>query len=74
MAAVALAFGAVYAIDRFTSSQLSIFPLYLVPIGLALFNLCPVAGYGTSVLASLFWLNAELVSPTRPFSHPWILV
>jgi|694.fasta_scaffold02545_8 hypothetical protein len=69
---VALAFGVVYAIDRCTSNELSLFPLYLIPIGLALFNFGPVAGYGASALASLLWLNAELLSPSRAYSQAWI--
>jgi len=74
VAAVALAFGAVYAIERFNSNELTFFPLYLIPIVLALFNFGPVAGYAASVMACLFSLNAELVSPLQAFYHHWIPV
>jgi len=67
---VAFSLGAVFALEYWSSSEISLFPLYLIPIGLAFFAFGPIAAYAACGVASLAWLIAEL--HTSSFSQAWI--
>lgn len=69
--AIALAFAAVYSLDRFTPPDLLLFPLYLLPIGLTLFNYGFAWATLACLLATLLGFQAELLAG-RPFTHTWI--
>jgi hypothetical protein len=73
--AIALAFAAVYSLDRFTPPDLLLFPLYLIPIGLTLFNYGSAWATLACLLAALLGFQAELLAARtfgRTFSYPWI--
>ena len=67
---IALSLGVVFVLDYSTSSEISLFPLYLIPIGLAFLGSGPIAAYAACGVASLAWLIAELHTAT--FSNAWI--
>jgi hypothetical protein len=75
----AAAFGSlslVYWIDRSTSSEISLFPLYLLPIGLTLFGLGSKAAYLTCLLSALaeqkHMLNVVFAQARPCDRNPWL--
>jgi hypothetical protein len=73
--AIALAFAAAYSINHFTPPDLNVFPLYLIPIGLTLFNFGFTWATLACLLAALLGFQAELVAAStfgRTYSFPWI--
>lgn len=73
--AIALAFAAVFTLDRLTPPDLNLFPLYLLPIGLTLFNFGFTWAILACLLAALLGFQAELLAARtfgRTYSYPWI--
>lgn len=62
----------VFLLDLNTSNELSLFPLYLLPIVIATYRNGSRAGYLACVFASLAWLLASLIASS--YSQTWIAV
>jgi len=77
LASVLIGFLVIYFIDVYTSSDLSLFPLYLIPIGLALFNFGSLAAYLACLGSGLLWLIADIQTNSQSrgvlISLQWML-
>lgn len=58
--------------NRASGWEISLFPLYAVPIGLAVWFFGGRAGYAAAVLAAVIWLWAD-VAAGHVYSRPWIV-
>lgn len=71
-ALVAVCLAAVGYIDSITGYEVSVFLLYVLPVGLATRRLGTAAGVLTALLAAVVWVWADVQSG-HAYSRPWIL-
>lgn len=60
-------FAVVFLLDWQTGYELSSFPIYLLPVGMAFFNFGPRGGYIAAIIAAALWTWCDLLS-----GHPYV--